>query len=625
MLLPTLWLAALAIGGCRRPASPWAGACVTHSGEGLAWGESGAVRGSGSWAPSSESPPASPAAPSARHCGYMYGSTPTIVVTPSCNAPLVGWSTDGSPVAQQLPAAVRSATFKHSPSAESVNIEVCSTGDEQQDERDGPTDGGWGWVVVVCSLALSLILDGISYSFGLIYKELLKEFHESKSKTSWVNALFLAVPLLSGPLASNLVERFGCRSMTILGGVLGAAGFVLSAVVGSSIEVLLLTYGVITGLGMALCYVTAVVGVAYWFDKKLSMANGLGVCGTGIGTFIMAPVTQLLIETYSWRGATVLLGRKSLRTKFTLVTSTANCIPGGVFLQMCVCGALMREPQYILKQRKNQRNNDNNNSGETLRVQEPEKVRRSLTPAPLEGQLAQHRHSLTYRGAMVCLQPRREFSEDNRATSCPDLLLQVKLPSRAPVQRPHYWLDAGLFLEPAFLLLSVSTLLLFMSFIVPYLYLAEHLLRKGYTDNEAAFLISVIGVPNTLAMVFLGWAGDKPWLPVSKTYAVCLIVCVIFFGLSFAANYSFTPVLLVQLVAMERFSAAYGLMLLVQGAGNLIGPPLAGMISDLTGNWDLAFYLAGVLTVIAGFLTFLIPLYSKPLPSRKKSSGVTQV
>jgi len=77
---------------------------------------------------------------------------------------------------------------------------------------------------------------------------------------------------------------------------------------GSSIEILLLTFGVITGLGLALGYVTAVVDIAYWFDKRLSLANGLGVCGTGIGTFLMAPLTQMLIEYYGWRGTTMLLG-----------------------------------------------------------------------------------------------------------------------------------------------------------------------------------------------------------------------------------------------------------------------------------------------------------------------------
>jgi MFS family permease len=60
------------------------------------------------------------------------------------------------------------------------------------------------------------------------------------------------------------------------------------------------------------------------------------------------------------------------------------------------------------------------------------------------------------------------------------------------------------------------------------------------------------------------------------------------FGLSIAANYSLVSAILVELISLERFVNAYGLLLLFQGVANLIGPPLAGWISDLTGkiNWD---------------------------------------
>lgn len=68
-------------------------------------------------------------------------------------------------------------------------------------------DGGWGWMVVLSSLILSMIADGISFSFGLLYVEFLKEFNESKAKTAWIGSLFMAVPLLSGPIMSALVDR----------------------------------------------------------------------------------------------------------------------------------------------------------------------------------------------------------------------------------------------------------------------------------------------------------------------------------------------------------------------------------------------------------------------------------
>lgn len=48
------------------------------------------------------------------------------------------------------------------------------------------------------------------------------------------------------------------------------------------------------------------------------------------------------------------------------------------------------------------------------------------------------------------------------------------------------------------------------------------------------------------------------------------------FGFFIAANYSLTCIILVELITLERFTNAYGLLLLVQGIANLVGPPLGG-------------------------------------------------
>jgi hypothetical protein len=209
---------------------------------------------------------------------------------------------------------------------------ICSSSESVNDEDDGRSkvpDGGWGWVVVFSSLVISMIADGISFSFGLLYIEFLEHFGESKSKTAWIGSLFMAVPLLSGPIGSALVDRYGCRTMTIIGGIISGIGFTLSAFV-NTIELMYTTFGVIAGLGLGLCYVTAVVSIAYWFDKKRALATGLGACGTGVGTFVYAPMTQFFIEEYGWRGTVLLLA--------------------GTFFNMCVCGAVMRDPEWWIQE-----------------------------------------------------------------------------------------------------------------------------------------------------------------------------------------------------------------------------------------------------------------------------------
>lgn len=189
-------------------------------------------------------------------------------------------------------------------------------------------DGGYGWVVVFSSVMVSLIADGISFSFGLLYTEFLNYFEGSSSKTALIGSIFLAVPLLSGPIMSNLVDKYGCRYMTILGGFISGTGFVLASF-STSIEMLYWTFGFIGGLGLGIGYVTAVVSIAFWFDKRRTFTTGIGASGTGLGTFLYAPFTQWLIQTFGWRGTCLILA--------------------GTLYNICVCGALMRDPDWLIE------------------------------------------------------------------------------------------------------------------------------------------------------------------------------------------------------------------------------------------------------------------------------------
>ena len=64
------------------------------------------------------------------------------------------------------------------------------------------------------------------------------------------------------------------------------------SVAATSVVVLYFTIGVLTGLGFGLIYLPAIVSVSIYFEKKRAFATGIAVCGSGLGTFIMAPVTK---------------------------------------------------------------------------------------------------------------------------------------------------------------------------------------------------------------------------------------------------------------------------------------------------------------------------------------------
>ena len=80
--------------------------------------------------------------------------------------------------------------------------------------------------------------------------------------------------------------------MTIAGAILAAAGLALS-LAATSVIVLYFTIGILTGLGFGLIYLPAIVSVSIYFEKKRAFATGIAVCGSGLGTFIFAPLTKV--------------------------------------------------------------------------------------------------------------------------------------------------------------------------------------------------------------------------------------------------------------------------------------------------------------------------------------------
>ncbi|XP_075975727.1 monocarboxylate transporter 9 isoform X2 [Anticarsia gemmatalis] len=189
-----------------------------------------------------------------------------------------------------------------------------------------PPDGGYGWVVVFASFMCNMIVDGIAYTFGIFLPELVTYFGEGKGTVAWVGSLLSGVYLAAGPVVSALCNKFGCRAVCIAGSFVAAIAFVLSTF-SKSVTMMMITYGLIGGLGFGMIYLPSVVAVGYYFETRRSLATGIAVCGSGVGTFSFAPLAAILLEEFgSWQNANLLLA--------------------GLILNCAVFGALMRPLVY---------------------------------------------------------------------------------------------------------------------------------------------------------------------------------------------------------------------------------------------------------------------------------------
>lgn len=192
------------------------------------------------------------------------------------------------------------------PQKEFLEEEENNVSKDEEEEIDDsaevvvPPDAGWAWVVMVASFLCNTVVDGIVLSSGMIHKSLMAEFKVSAGYVALVSSLLSGFYLMAGPFVSALANRYGFRSVTVVGGFFAAASFGLSYYA-TSVEFLFVSYGFLGGIGFCMVYIPSVITIGYYFEKWRALATGIALCGSGVGTMIFAPLTDYLSTNYGWR------------------------------------------------------------------------------------------------------------------------------------------------------------------------------------------------------------------------------------------------------------------------------------------------------------------------------------
>ncbi|XP_040923427.1 monocarboxylate transporter 6 [Toxotes jaculatrix] len=430
-------------------------------------------------------------------------------------------------------------------------------------------DGGWGWVVLVATILVLALTLAFPSCVGIFYTDLQNEFLASNSETSWVPSIMTSVLHAGGPFCSVLVERFGCRATVMLGGVLSGLGMAASSFTQSIIQ-LYITAGVITGLGFCFSFQPAVTILGHYFVRRRAFANAMSSTGTALGLCTLPFLGNYLHTELGWRGSFLVLG--------------------AVLLNCCVCGAVMRPLQPPRRR------------GQPLMNHGP--------PPPEEENV------------------RKEIGRVRTICNCLVASLSKHMAFDQLCNNSRYCVYA------------IGITWMMLGFVVPLVYLVPYATANNMEQGRAALLLSILGIVNIVVRPPFGVIVNMPWFKGRHVYvfasallvnglsnSICcigpsfpvLLAYVVIYGLSMSVVGSLMFTVLMDIVEMSRFPSALGLLAVMESITLLIGPPLAGVLVDSTGQYFYVFFACSA--VVASSAVFLmVSFYCLDKKERKNAS-----
>jgi len=160
---------------------------------------------------------------------------------------------------------------------------------------------------VFAAVAINLIL-GVLYAWGVTGKALVLQWHWTKAQAALPFTVSTASFALTMIFAGRLQDRFGPRYVASLGDIILGVALAVTSFARTP-QAMLLTFGILGGLGIGLGYSATTPPAIKWFPPaRKGLITGLVVSGVGLAAVYMSPLTDYLIRTFSIPQTFVLLG-----------------------------------------------------------------------------------------------------------------------------------------------------------------------------------------------------------------------------------------------------------------------------------------------------------------------------
>ena len=398
------------------------------------------------------------------------------------------------------------------------------------------------WLVAAVTFVALVGAAGFRATPGVLMNPLHDEFGWSMGTISAAVSVNLALYGLTSPFAAALMERFGIRRVVSVALLVVAVGSGLTVFMTNSWE-LILCWGVLVGLGTGSMALAFVATVTNaWFVKSRGIVTGVLTAGSAAGQLVFLPLLASIAGSVGWRAA-------------------ALTVAGAALVVVPLVALLLRN--------------------------RPEDI----------GLLA-------YGATKPQPKPVITVSAGRRAV---DVLFTA-------ARTRNFWLLAA-----GFAICGATTNGLVGTHFIP------AAMDHGMGETAAASLLALVGVFDIVGTIFSGWLTDRvdsrvllgayyglrglslfalPALFAGSTQP-SMLVFIVFYGLDWVATVPPTVAL------CRRYYGAsgpivFGWVFASHQVGAAFAAVAAGIVRDQLGNYDLAWYVAGILSCAAAVLSLLM-------------------
>jgi MFS family permease len=161
----------------------------------------------------------------------------------------------------------------------------------------------YGWIVVFVAFVTMGLGVNARTSFSLLFPPISDEFGWDRGTIAAAFSVGFVTSMLYVPFIGMAMDRFGPGIVIPFGAVLVSGGLALATLASQPWHLYLTLGALVVGGSVFLSYIGHGSFLAHWFERRRGLAIGIAFSGVGVGSIILLPWLQGLIDGAGWRQA----------------------------------------------------------------------------------------------------------------------------------------------------------------------------------------------------------------------------------------------------------------------------------------------------------------------------------